>query len=73
MFNITNRTNGCVQIVVKSFSKKRKNTKEISTLNIPARQKISLPDERIIDEYLNRYKKWGLISFEYVNEKDLAK
>lgn len=69
MIEITNKTRGPVQLVVKSMSPNRKG-KAISVVNIPGigsgKNTYLLEDERHTD-YIDRAEKLGLISQKRIN------
>jgi len=62
-----------VQLIVKSFSKRREHAKALTVKNIPANKRVYLPEERIVDEYLERCKKWGLLSARYIPDNEVPK
>ena len=54
MIEIRNRTQGPVQLVVKSFSERREHSKALTVKNILANETIRLPDERVEEEQDSR-------------------
>ena len=62
---------GPTQLVVKSFSPRREHAKALTTINIPGNKSVYLSDERIVDEYLERSKKWGLLSAKYIPDNEI--
>jgi len=73
MMQIRNRHKGPTQLVVRSFSERREHARAFTTLNIPGNTTITLPDERIVTEYLERSKKWGLLSTKYIPDNEVQK
>ena len=73
MIKIRNKTNGPVQLIVKSFSNRREHAKALTVKNIPANLPVYLSDERIVDEYLQRSEKWGLLSATYIPDNEVHK
>lgn len=73
MMEIKNRTSGPVQLLVKSFSPRREHSNAFTVQNIPGHKTIRLADERIVDEYLQRNKAWGLISYKYIPDIEAHK
>jgi len=73
MIKIRNKTSGPVQLIVRSFSPRREHAKAFTCQNIPAHQTILLPDERVVDTYLERSKKWGLLSATYIPDNEVHK
>jgi hypothetical protein len=66
MIEIRNKTSGPVQLVVKSFSPRREHAKALTVLNIPAKKTRLLKDEQVVDTYLERNIKWGLLSARHI-------
>lgn len=71
MIEIRNKTAGPVQLIVRSFSDRREHAKALTRLNIPGHKKIHLADERIVPEYLERCKRWGLLSARTINNEEV--
>ena len=71
MIEIKNKEKGCIQLPVKSLSKRREHSKALTVLNIPGRKTKLIPDEQAVEEYLERAKKWGQISYRYVPDSQV--
>ena len=71
MIEIKNRTAGCVQLIVKSFSPRREHSKAFTCLNIPGHKKVRISDKRAVRTYIERSEKWGFISTRYIPDSEL--
>ena len=70
MIEIRNKTAGPIQLIVRSFSKRREHAKALTTLNIPGRASVVLKDEQVVKEYLERSKQWKLLTYRYIEQEN---
>ena len=66
MLEIRNKTPGPINLTVRSFSDKRVHTNAMTCKVLPGREKCILEDEQVVNTYIERYKKWGLIATKYI-------
>lgn len=73
MIEIRNKTPGPVQLIVRSFSHRRKHARAFTCQNIPGLKTIYLKDERAVDKYIKLAEKEGLITARYIPNTDRQK
>ena len=71
MIEIRNRTAGPIQLVVRSFSDHREHAKAMTVLTIPGRKTITLAEERIVKNDLDRKVEWGLLTAKTATKQEL--
>ena len=73
MIEIRNKTTGPVQLIVRSFSDRRKHVKQLTCMNIPGLRTVLIEDERGVDKYIKQAESWGLISTRRITNNDRQK
>ena len=73
MIEVRNKTEGPTQLVVRSFSGATDDAVAFTVLNIPGRNTYYIEDDRVVQVYVERSEKEGLIAWRKVSNTDFEK